>query len=231
MPTRQHPGVRRSRRHQGIAHNLLELPVHTNQNASSRASSKKKKSTTKEVIPTSRNSKELDEAYVPSVDSENLSDEEEVLDEQEDTKKHPCKNYTKPVLYDKWKKAVKECSEQRNLCMELQKDLKTLNRRIAFLQKEVQKTETLELKVSSLQDKLKDSQEKASTLSTSKSSSNAVTKKMLDSMKATYDSLCTKKDYEHKSTLCNLELKFKETELKFNAKEEENKRLKDEINS
>ena len=115
--------------------------------------------------------------------------------------------------------------------MELQKDLKTLNRRIAFLQKEVQKTETLELKVSSLQDKLKDSQEKASTLSTSKSSSNAVTKKMLDSMKATYDSLCTKKDYEHKSTLCNLELKFKETELKFNAKEEENKRLKDEINS
>ena len=66
------------------------------------------------------------------------------------TKPHPSKNYTKPDLYDRWKKAGKEAAEHKVLCGEQQKQLKQLNRRIAFLQKEVEKTETLEVKVTSL---------------------------------------------------------------------------------
>lgn len=42
-------------------------------------------------------------------------------------------------------------------------------------------------------------------------------------MKATYDNLCSKKDFEFKSELCDLTLKFKETELKYNALVTENK--------
>ena len=89
--------------------------------------------------------------------------------------------------------------------------------------------ETLELKISSLQQKLNVANEKASNYTSSTKSSKDYTKKMLDSMKSSYDNLCSKKEFEHKSTLCELELKFKETELKYGAKVDENRRLKEEI--
>ena len=89
--------------------------------------------------------------------------------------------------------------------------------------------ETLEVKVSSLQNKLNVANDKASIYTSSNKSSKDCTKKMLDSMKATYDNLCSKKEFEHKTTLCELELKFKETELKYGAKVDKNRRLKEEI--
>ena len=222
MPTRQNPGVRRSRRQQGIAHNLLELSDTANQKPASKIAPTRKGNST------SRNSVEEEEAYVPPVQAEESSEEELEVDVV-DSKPHPSKNYTKPVLYEKWKKATKELSEKKNLCTDIQKQLGTLNRRIAFLQKEVERTETLENKVTTLQNKLAAANEKASALNTNSKSSNAVTKKMLDSMKATYDNLSSQKDFEHKSALCDLDYKFKEIELKYVAKEEENKKLKDEI--
>ena len=108
-------------------------------------------------------------------EEEFLPDEEDSTEEEEEVsvdavcnKPHPSKNYTKTDLYDRWKKAGRELSESKSLCGELQKQLKSLNRRIAFLQKEVERTETLENKVSSLQDKLNAANDKASTVTTSK---------------------------------------------------------------
>ena len=91
--------------------------------------------------------------------------------------------------------------------------------------------ETLEVKISSLQQKLNVANEKASNYTSSTKLSKDYTKKMLDSMKSSYDNLCSKKEFEHKLTLCELELKFKETELKYGAKVDENRRLKEEIAS
>ena len=228
MPTRQNPGTRRSSRQRGIAHNLLELTDSSNKKPATKAPAIKKSSALIKVTAQKSRKSLEEEEFVPD-DDNSTEDEEEVSVEVVSNKPHPSKNYTKPDLYERWKKAGRELAESKGLCGELQKQLKTLNRRIAFLQKEVERTETLENKVSSLQDKLVAANDKASTVSTSKTVSNAVIKKLQDSMKATYDSLCSKKDFEHKSDLCELKLKFKETELKYKTIEDENKKLKDEI--
>ena len=228
MPTRQNPGTRRSSRQRGIAHNLLELTDSSNQKPATKAPAIKKSSALIKVTAQKSRKSLEEEEFVPD-DDNSTEDEEEVSVEVVSNKPHPSKNYTKPDLYERWKKAGTELAESKGLCAELNKQLKTLNRRIAFLQKEVERTETLENKVSSLQDKLVAANDKASTVSTSKTVSNAVIKKLQDSMKATYDNLCSKKDFEHKSDLCELKLKFKETELKYKTIEDENKKLKDEI--
>ena len=228
MPTRQNPGTRRSSRQRGIAHNLLELTNSSNQKQASKADANKKSSALIKVTA-KKSSKSLEEEEFVPDEEDSTEEEEEVSVDAVCNKPHPSKNYTKPDLYERWKKAGRELSESKSLCGELQKQLKSLNRRIAFLQKEVERTETLENKVTTLQDKLTTANDKASTVNTSKTVSNAVIKKLQDSMKATYDNICSKKDFEHKSDLCELNLKFKETELKYKTLEDENKKLKDEV--
>ena len=122
MPTRQHKGTRRSSRVRGISHNLLELTDSTtNQKAASKESTKKNSSTLiKQTAPRCSKSNEEEEAYVQEDES---SEEEELVSEHvvEYTKPHPLKNYTKPNLYDRWKKAGKEAAKHKVLCGELQK--------------------------------------------------------------------------------------------------------------
>ena len=228
MPTRQHPGTRRSAPQQGIAHNQLELADSSNQKPTTKAPANKKSSALIKVTAQKSCKFMEEEEFVPNEDDYTEGEEEESVDIVSN-KPHPSKNYTKPNLYERWKKACREAAENKGLCSELQKQLKSLNRRIAFLQKEVERTETLENKVTTLQDKLTTANDKASTVNTSKTVSNAVIKKLQDSMKATYDNICSKKDFEHKSDLCELNLKFKETELKYKTLEDENKKLKDEV--
>ena len=48
-------------------------------------------------------------------------------------------------------------------------------------------------------------------------------------MRATYNSLKTKQQYEHKTVLCELQFKYDELALHLNAVEEENHRLKEEV--
>ena len=48
-------------------------------------------------------------------------------------------------------------------------------------------------------------------------------------MKATHSYLQQKKEYEHKSVLCELELKYSQMELQFNAKVEKIVTLENEI--
>ena len=90
MPTRQHPGTRRSARVQGIKHNLLELTDSANQKPSSKENTKQKNSIlTKEVAPRYRKSNEEEDVYVPNDDS---SEEEETSEELiVSTKLHPLK--------------------------------------------------------------------------------------------------------------------------------------------
>ena len=185
MPTRQHPGTRRSARQQGIAHNLLELTDSSNQKQPSKEDPNKKNSALSKATASKSRKCIEEEEFVPN-DEDSTEEEEESVSAIVSTKPHPSKNYTKPDLYDRWKRAGKDASENKVLVGELQKELKSLNRRIAFLQKEVEKTETLELKVSSLQQKLEEANEKASSSTTTKTASNAVIKKLQDSMKATY---------------------------------------------
>ena len=48
-------------------------------------------------------------------------------------------------------------------------------------------------------------------------------------MRATFQNLQEKKEYEHTSVLCNLELKYSEMELQYNSKVEKIGRLEEEI--
>ena len=103
MPTRQHPGTLRSRRVQGIAHNLLALPASAPTTTPSKGVPAKKTST--KQIAASKDGD--DETFVPSTDNDDgTSDEEQIKDAVVSSKAHPSKNYTKPVLYDKLIKAT-----------------------------------------------------------------------------------------------------------------------------
>ena len=149
MPTRQYSGTCRTSPQRGVAHNLLELTDSSNQKPPSKEHHNKKSSAlSKGTASKSRKSNE-EEEFVPSGD-DSTEEEEESVSAIVSTKPHPSKNYTKPDLYDRWKRAGKDASENKVLVGEQQKELKSLHRRIAFLQKEVERTETLELKVSSL---------------------------------------------------------------------------------
>ena len=86
---------------------------------------------TKQIAPSCYKSNQEEDAYVQDDDS---SEEEKSVSEHiVSTKPHPSINYTKPDLCDRWKKAGKEAAEHNVLCGELQKQLKNLNRRIAFI--------------------------------------------------------------------------------------------------
>lgn len=118
----------------------------------------------------------------------------------------------------------------------LQKQVSKDKKIIAALKKDVEKADTNESRVYQLQDELDTVQkkflsekDKGYTLKKTSKSSSDCTNKMLACMKTTYDTLCTKKNFDYKSELCNLKLKFKETELKYTNMVHKNARLNDEI--
>ena len=123
MPTRQNPGTRRSSRQRGIAHNLLELTNSSNQKQASKADANKKSSALIKVTA-KKSSKSLEEEEFVPDEEDSTEEEEEVSVDAVCNKPHPSKNYTKPDLYERWKKAGRELSESKSLCGELQKQLK-----------------------------------------------------------------------------------------------------------
>ena len=226
MPTRQASSARRSKRNMGLSHNLLQLSDSPIKSKPSRSAPKKSNKVSKvsestSVVELSTVAK-LPEQRSPSSNStyEHESDEELEPIKIVNSKKHPSKNYSKLDLYDKWVHARNQATDRKKEVESIQKELKRTKKKITSLEKELGKGENLELKVYELQDQLKDAsanliQEKDKTVTLKKNSKSSTdcTNKMLTSMKATYDSMCSKKDFEYKSELCDLKLKFKETEL------------------
>ena len=94
----------------------------------------------------------------------------------------------------------------------------------------VKESGKLELLVADLQDKLDSCKSEINTLqSTQKKPNNGVSNTaIIQNMKATYDNLKEKTQFQHKTQLCELQLKFKELEVLFENSNEKISRLEEE---
>ena len=244
MPSRVHKSVRRSNRQKGVSHNLLCLsdsPIRTNRSRRGTKASTNETAVveSQELTPLpvqqsdSTNSEHTEEYVPPEVEEE---EEELEVETVVCGKKHPSKNYTLIQLYDKWVDVRNKLGDKRKEVEALQKQVSKDKKTIAALKKDVEKADTNDSRVFQLQDELESVQkkfllekDKVGTLKKTSKSSTDCTTKMLACMKTTYETMCTKKDFEYKSELCDLKLQFKETELKYNNLVQENARLNDEI--
>ena len=210
MPTHITPHVRRSQRNRGCTikdpkykHDLFQDPP--NGRKVSKPKANKNKLPEKELKD--------DDPLIESGESEG---------EQLVNSSHPSKNYGKLVLYDKWKSASKAASTYKKENIQFQKESCKDKKELEKLYREVS---ILSEKNEKLEDKLVDLQCALSEAKKHPEKNNAAKKKISDSerianMKATYSHLQQKKEYEHKSVLCELELKYSQMELQFNAKVE-----------
>ena len=169
-----------------------------------------------------------------------VPEEEKVVDPIEDsdneeatvgTSSHPSKNYKKVVLYDKWKAVSKSASTYKKSITALQKDavkqckeMDKLYRQVCSLE---ETNEKLEDRVEELQEQLFDAKNQ---LVAKKGKEKKVSDtERIANMKATYKNLTEQKEYEHKSLICDLQLKYSEMELKFNSKLDYIARLEEEV--
>ena len=167
-------------------------------------------------------------------DSYVLEEEEqegkEVVSEKPITS-HPSKNYDKIDLYSRWVRSRNEATDNKNLLEELQKESRRDQREINRLRKEL---DGAQKQVVNLQDKFEKAQFELQEERKKRNLKNGSSEKVSNSerianMRATYLNLTEKKEYEHKSSLLDLQLKYSDMELKYNAKEEKIKRLEQEL--
>ena len=147
------------------------------------------------------------------------------------TSKHPSKNYTKENLYERWVKARTEVSKYKETVTDLQKevfkDKKELEKVYIELNKERETVDDLKEKIDSLE--LEKKEEKAKSKTEPSKKPQVSDTERITNMRATYNSLKMKTQYEHKTVLCELQFKYDELALHLNAVEEENHRLKEEV--
>ena len=216
MPTHIQPSVRRSQRNRG---HTIKSPKYKHDLFVDPPNGRK-------VSKLSGNKLKLPEVKQkgndPIVESE---------DEHQVNSSHPSKNYGKIVLYDKWKTTSKAAATYKKEIVQFQKESVKDKKEIEKLYREVrilsERNEKLEEKVEDLQSDLLDAKKLSE-------KNNAGKKKVSDSerianMKATFQGLQQKKEYEHKSVLCDLELKYNQMELQYNAKVEKCISLEEEI--
>ena len=153
-------------------------------------------------------------------------------DEVTVSKSHPSKNYSKLVLYDKWKAASKAASTYKKQITEFQKESLKDSKEIEKLCREVrvvkEKNEKLMEKVEDLGCELSDAK-KAYPKKNGKKGEKVSDSERIANMRATFQNLQEKKEYEHKSVLCDLELKYSEMELQYNSKVEKIGKLEEEL--
>ena len=147
------------------------------------------------------------------------------------TSKHPSKNYTRENLYDRWVKARTEASKYKETITDLQKevfkDKKELEKVYIELNKEREAVDDLKEKNDSFE--LENKEEKAKSKTEPSKKPSVSDTERITNMRATYNSLKMKTQYEHKTVLCELQFKYDELALHLNAVQEENDRLKDEV--
>lgn len=156
-------------------------------------------------------------------------------DEGEPTrlKTHPSKNYTKIDLYDRWVEARTEKVEYRNQVSELQKELfkdkKELEKLYRDLSKERELVEGLKNKVDDLTHEVDESKEQKKKSEKTSEKKPVSDTERIQNMRATFQNLTEKKEYEYKNVLCELQLNYDQLKLHLANKEEEIVRLKEDV--
>lgn len=163
-----------------------------------------------------------------------VSNKDSLIDTDEDgskepiTVKHPSKNYNKVELYDRWVKARTDASNYKQEISDLQKEAV----------KDKKEIEKLYISLSKERDTIEELQEQVDDfkLAEKKEGKNDEPKKApvsdserIQNMRATYQNLKQKADYEHKTVLCELQHKYKELQLNLKSKDDEIGRLKQRI--
>ena len=232
MPTKM-PTVRRSGRNSGkkiaspqYKHDLFKDPEPTR--------GRKKKVVTK-VSKKKVAKKKDDDKYVPSSGDE---EEEDIVEDEVgevSTGSHPSKNYTKIALYDRWVRSRNEATDNRNELEALEKDSRKDKKEISKLVKEL---DAKSVQVVNLQKKLESKQEELDAAGEKSKKDQPSNTAIIANIKATYDHLKKKDQFEHKTELCDLNYKFKELQVLLENKndkiarlEEENKDLKKNYSS
>ena len=232
MPT-QMQTVRRSGRNSGkkiaspqYKHDLFKDPEPTR--------GRKKKVVTK-VSKKKVAKKKSDDKYVPSSDDD---EEEDVVEEEVGevaAGSHPSKNYTKIALYDRWVRSRNEATDNRNELEALEKDSRKDKKEISKLVKEL---DAKSVQVVNLQKKLEAKQNELDASGEKSKKDQPSNTAIIANIKATYDHLKKKDQFEHKTELCDLNYKFKELQVLLENKndkiarlEEENKDLKKNYSS
>ena len=227
MPTKMQT-VRRSGRNSGkkiaspqYKHDLFKDPEPTR--------GRKKKVVTK-VSKKKVAKKKADDNYVPSSDDD---EEEDVVEEEVGevaAGSHPSKNYTKIALYDRWVRSRNEATDNRNELEALEKDSCKDKKEISKLVKEL---DAKSVQVVNLQKKLETKQNELDASGEKSKKDQPSNTAIIANIKATYDHLKKKDQFEHKTELCDLNYKFKELQVLLENKndkiarlEEENKDLK-----
>ena len=156
----------------------------------------------------------------------------EVVDEEDVAPVHPSKNYTKIELYDKWKSSSKSSltfkKEVQALQKESFKDKKELEKLYRENNKMKETIETLEIEVEDSKYMLEELKKKNPTKKKSDAKPISDSERIAN-MRSTFSNLASKKEYEHKTVLCELQLKYDELALNLKAKEDLVGRLEEEI--
>ena len=145
--------------------------------------------------------------------------------------KHPSKNYRKDDLYDRWVKARTNATNYKLQVTELQKeavkDKKELEKLYGELSKEKETVDDLQDRIDDLLLEVKEKNQNCKNDGAKKPTVSDTER--IQNMRATYQSLRVKEEYQHKTVLCELQLKYDELALNLKAKEEEVSRLKEQI--
>ena len=191
--------------------------------------------------PTVRSKKKKGSQPKKLVARKPVTDKSFVLEEEEEEEKevvsekpiasHPSKNYDKIDLYSRWVRSRNEATDNKNLLEAFQKESRRDQREINKLKKELDGAQKLVL---NLQDKIEKTQSDLQEERKKRNPKNVSSEKVSNSerianMRATYLNLTEKKEYEHKSELLDLQLKYTDMELKYNSKMEKIDRLEKEL--
>ena len=172
-----------------------------------------------------KHTSEKDEEYVSECEPE------------EAVTSHPSKNYTKVDLYHRWVRARNEATDNKKDLLELQKESRRNKKEMEKLYKELEKeqgtVEKLENKCDDLFYQIEEEKQKSQSTKKDGKEGKVSNTAIIANMKATFDNLQSKKEFQHKTHVCELQLKYKELEIEYKAKEqqivwleEENKDLK-----
>ena len=177
----------------------------------------------------------FDDNYVPSSDNE---EEEDVVEDEVGevaAGSHPSKNYTKIALYDRWVRSRNEATDNRNELEVLEKESRKDKKEISKLVKEL---DAKSVQVVNLQKKLEAKQNELDASGEKSKKDQPSNTAIIANIKATYDHLKKKDQFEHATELCDLNYKFKELQVLLENKndkiarlEEENKDLKKNYSS
>ena len=170
---------------------------------------------------------------VPEVVKDPINDSDVDDAEGPIASKHPSKNYTKKELYDRWVQARTLASQYKQQVTETQKEIvkdkKELHKLYGELTNEREVVDGLQERVEDLLLELKEEKEKKKGQNNESEKSQVSNTERIANMRATFQSLTTKKEYEHKTVLCELQLKYDELNLHLKSKEDEVMRLREEV--